>query len=196
MFTIGAFVTPMLIAASIHFLRGQVWPAYHTLAFISILEAFLLPLLPSPPPPRMASRTPRGTPSAASGGDTDTELETIHETVPLAKSSGGGKARLSDAELDAVGESSSGSARQSPTGKATPATTSKAKRLVASGGWVYLGDPGSEALPRHVVVMVRAGGTCLLPCKRAAPLPLAPRTLPVTSSARARCLERALLGRL
>ena len=38
MFTIGAFVTPMLIAASIHFLGGHVWPAYYILAAIAILE--------------------------------------------------------------------------------------------------------------------------------------------------------------
>ena len=43
MFTVGAFVTPMLIAASMHSLHGAVWPAYYVLAAAAILEARMLP---------------------------------------------------------------------------------------------------------------------------------------------------------
>ena len=38
MFTIGAFVTPMLIAASMHYLHGRIWPAYYTLATLAMIE--------------------------------------------------------------------------------------------------------------------------------------------------------------
>lgn len=52
MFTVGAFVTPIIIAASMHHLRGAIWPAYYCLAVGAILEALLLPNLPAPPAPR------------------------------------------------------------------------------------------------------------------------------------------------
>ena len=57
-FTIGAFVTPIVCAASMHHLRGHVWPAYYILALCAILEACILPYLPTPPAPR-APPTPR-----------------------------------------------------------------------------------------------------------------------------------------
>merc|ERR1719409_1652787 len=52
MFTVGAFVTPMLIATSMHNMRGAVWPAYYILAGAAIVEAAFLPQLPSPDPIR------------------------------------------------------------------------------------------------------------------------------------------------
>jgi len=134
MFTIGAFVTPMLIAASIHFLKGHVWPAYYVLAFVSIVEACLLPLLPSPPPPRQAAAKP--------AAESDVELDAVLETASLADT----KARSSDAELSG--------------GSLKPSTASKAKRLGDGSGWFYLGDPGTESLPRHVVVMVAICTMC------------------------------------
>jgi len=51
MFTIGAFVTPMVIAASMHYLRGAIYPAYYCIAVVAICIASVLPLLPNPPPP-------------------------------------------------------------------------------------------------------------------------------------------------
>ncbi len=149
MFTIGAFVTPMLIAASIHFLRGHVWPAYYVLSAISIVEALALPLLPSPPPPRGSTAA-----TAAAGSEVDVELE----AVPLAAHAGSdGKARNSDdhrvADEAAVAAEVGTDEHKSP--KMAPATTSKAKRASDDSRFVYLGDPGSDGLPRHVVVMVR-----------------------------------------
>ena len=43
MFTVGAFVTPMLIAASMHSLHGAVWPAYYVLAAAAKLMAGEMP---------------------------------------------------------------------------------------------------------------------------------------------------------
>ncbi len=48
MFTIGAFVTPMLVAASLHYLADSVWPAFHVLSFCAISAACSLPFCPSP----------------------------------------------------------------------------------------------------------------------------------------------------
>lgn len=101
------------------------WPAYYVLAFVSIVEACLLPLLPSPPPPRQAAAKP--------AAESDVELDAVLETASLADT----KARSSDAELSG--------------GSLKPSTASKAKRLGDGSGWFYLGDPGTESLPRHVV---------------------------------------------
>lgn len=50
MFTIGAFVTPMLIAASMHYMRGHIWPAYYAIAVIAILQVVATLQLFSPCP--------------------------------------------------------------------------------------------------------------------------------------------------
>merc|ERR1719409_510519 len=60
MFTVGAFVTPMLIATSMHNMRGAVWPAYYILAGAAIVEAAFLPQLPSPDPIRHPVAGQRG----------------------------------------------------------------------------------------------------------------------------------------
>jgi len=51
LFTSGAFITPMLVAASLHYMNGVVWPAFHALAIFGAVQAILLPLLPPPPVP-------------------------------------------------------------------------------------------------------------------------------------------------
>ena len=34
LFTSGAFITPMLVAGSLHYMNGVVWPAFHALAVL------------------------------------------------------------------------------------------------------------------------------------------------------------------
>ena len=48
MFTAGALLTPIMVAASLHLLQGRVWPAFHALSLVSIVTAIALPLLHSP----------------------------------------------------------------------------------------------------------------------------------------------------
>ena len=49
MFTIGAFVTPVLVAASLHYLNGVVWPAFHLLCALAMGTAATLACLRDPP---------------------------------------------------------------------------------------------------------------------------------------------------
>mmetsp|Transcript_27395 Transcript_27395/g.88033 ORF Transcript_27395/g.88033 Transcript_27395/m.88033 type:complete len:528 (-) Transcript_27395:192-1775(-) len=60
-FTGGAFVTPILVAASLHYLEATVWPAFHTLAAAAILAAAALSCTPSPAPERKSSAASRST---------------------------------------------------------------------------------------------------------------------------------------
>eukprot|EP00966_Prymnesium_polylepis_P212348 4919158-Prymnesium_polylepis.1 len=59
MFTAGALLTPIMVAASLHYLEGRVWPAFHALSVVSACVAVALPLLHSPrcatPPPEVPS---------------------------------------------------------------------------------------------------------------------------------------------
>jgi hypothetical protein len=135
MFTVGAFVTPMLLAGSMHYMHGSIWPAYYIITAIAIIEACALPLLPSPPPP------------AASGSSeepsTDVEMSAASGDPP--------EMRPAEGEPHAS------------TG--TPATLSKLRPKPPEGeqarpGWIYLGDHGSEAMPKHYVVMTAICTLC------------------------------------
>lgn len=53
MFTVGAFLSPMLVAASLHCMHGSAWPAFTCLGAISLVTAIPpVTLLASPSPPR------------------------------------------------------------------------------------------------------------------------------------------------
>ena len=41
LFTSGAFITPMLVAASLHYMNGVVWPAFHALAIFGAVQVRL-----------------------------------------------------------------------------------------------------------------------------------------------------------
>ena len=162
MFTIGAFITPGMIAASIHYLSGAVWPAYYALSAISILVALALPLLPSPPPPRGSTAprasvelktAPLSTASAAGEGKTR-RSERAHFDAPSDEPQG-----LREAAAAAAAEAGAASAvLKSPA--AAPPANSKGTRADKDGSFVYLGDPGSEGLPPYVVVMVTISALC------------------------------------
>ena len=168
MFTIGAFITPGMIAASIHYLSGAVWPAYYALSAISILVALALPLLPSPPPPRGSTAprasvelktAPLSTASAAGEGKTR-RSERAHFNAPSDEPQG-----LREAAAAAAAEAGAASAvLKSPA--AAPPANSKGTRADKDGSFVhihsfvYLGDPGSEGLPPYVVVMVTISALC------------------------------------
>ena len=157
MFTVGAFVTPMLIAASMHSLHGAVWPAYYVLAAAAILEATMLPQLDSPDPIRQPVSG-----SKPSGGS--------KEMAPLAaadEDSGTEKEPLSPSKES---EASSSSTFETPVKGAAAAAPSSAATPGASM-FVYMGDPEAEAvLPRYVVVMLSICTLCFFAngCEHAA----------------------------
>ena len=134
MFTVGAFVTPMLIATSMHHMHGAVWPAYYVLAIAAILEACLLPQLPSPDPIRH--------PEPAS--------------VAPVEESGFEMAMASPMDSESASDAEDATRPLTPKTSSTPGA-----KLDGSGGWVYVGDPEAEAvLPRYVVVMLAICTLC------------------------------------
>jgi hypothetical protein len=167
MFTIGAFITPGMIAASIHDLSGAVWPAYYALSTISILVALALPLLPSPPPPR-GSTAPRASvelktaahsTASAAGEGKARRSERVHFDEPSDESQSDESQVLREAAAAAAAEAGAASAELKSLAAAPPAN-SKGTRADNDGSFVYLGDPGSEGLPPYVVVMVTISALC------------------------------------
>jgi len=89
MFTAGALLTPIMVAASLHYLEGRVWPAFHALSATSIAVAVGLPLLHSPrcntPPPEV--------PSHANACHECTEMAAVAEGAPSPPTSSDGGLR-------------------------------------------------------------------------------------------------------
>ena len=164
-FTIGAFVTPIVCAASMHHLRGHVWPAYYILALCAILEACILPYLPTPPAPR-APPTPRSS----------SRLKTFAAEEEDDEPSGGaGDAGAPDASPLQTPPASTAAAATAAAAETPPSKLVKSGELAApasqqppqppssssQGGWVYVGDPEcEEVLPRYLVVMAAICTLC------------------------------------
>ena len=132
MFTVGAFMTPMLIAASMHNMRGAIWPAYYCLAAGAILEALALPMLPSPPAPAVGA--------AVGGGGKGAAVVPADEALQPA-------ADDADADDAADEKASLVSARDSRgvLSPAVPATGSKSKGRAVPGVAVTHGGGGTVA---------------------------------------------------
>jgi MFS family permease len=164
MFTIGAFVTPMLIAASMHHMQGSVWPAYYMLAAAAIVEAGLLSQLPSP----NAARSPD---AGHGGGAARKKVAGVSpaKEVELAELGEGRGAHASPGRDD-VDDDLLAAEHTRLVASPDPGTVSKAKGRatdllsppgVTPASWCYLGDPEVEAvLPRYVVCMVAICTLC------------------------------------
>ena len=98
MFTVGAFMTPMLIAVSMHSMKGAIWPAYYCLAAGAIVLSLFLPMLPSPPTPPAVAATasskgnaavaPADSPLQPATEDADTDADEQARLVSAADASG------------------------------------------------------------------------------------------------------------
>jgi len=102
-FTVGAFVTPMLVAGSLHYLNDTVWPAFHSLAALALVSAAFLLRLASPTVPKA---------DVVTDAVQELEMEVVDDESSMdapgvgRKSSPGTgskrKGKVSDGEMDAV----------------------------------------------------------------------------------------------
>ena len=146
-FTVGAFVTPMLVALAIHYVGSVIWPAYYVLSTVAILVAVILPMLPAPAPPR---RRPAGSIDGVE----------LHERFgDRGANPSPRRATSAPSSLDRLAADEAGAEVPRTHASPAPGTSSKLARHAArspSGGatrWFYVGDAGAEHISRDLVVM-------------------------------------------
>ena len=142
MFTVGAFVTPMLIATSMHSMRGAIWPAYYILAAAAILEACILPQIAAPEPVRHSAAPT--TPELKAAAD-----PSAPSPVVAARDEELARARHDDSADDSADDSTDTKPLSSPKLKSADAT---GPQKTSTAMFAYMGDAETEeVLPRYVV---------------------------------------------